>query len=93
MAGLYDASGMLEVCAGKKEAPMTAPTNGMPRLTALEGQVLALVVDGLTNKAIGAALFLEADTVKEYVSKLLRKFGAKNRTELAVKAHDYETGS
>jgi NarL family two-component system response regulator LiaR len=52
-------------------------------LTDREREVLALLVDGKTNKEIAEALTLSPATVRVYVSNILSKLGAKNRTEAA----------
>ena len=51
-----------------------------------EERVLALLADGLSNKQIAATVFLAEGTVKNYVSRIMEKLHARNRTELAVKA-------
>jgi two-component system response regulator DevR len=54
------------------------------RLTLREGQVLALITEGLTNRQIGERLGLAEKTVKNYVSGLLDKIGVERRTQAAV---------
>ena len=51
-----------------------------------EQRILGLIADGLTNRQIGAELFLAEKTVKNYVSSLLHKLGMSRRTEAAVYA-------
>jgi DNA-binding CsgD family transcriptional regulator len=53
-------------------------------VTDREADVLRLVIDGLANKEIAAALRLSPRTVEKHVENLLRKTGARSRTELAV---------
>lgn len=53
-------------------------------LTSREKQILFHIVHGLGNKEIAAILGLSKDTVKEYVSNILRKFNARDRTQAAV---------
>jgi DNA-binding NarL/FixJ family response regulator len=58
-----------------------------PRMSILSDQelrILDLIVEGKTNREIAAAVFLADKTVKNYVSKLLRKLGMHHRTEAAV---------
>ena len=50
-------------------------------LTDREREVLALMVQGKTNKEIAAALILSPLTVRAYVSNILSKLEATNRTE------------
>ncbi len=60
-----------------------------PRYASLspqERRILALIADGLTNRQIGAEMFLAEKTVKNYVSSLLHKLGLARRTEAAVYA-------
>jgi DNA-binding NarL/FixJ family response regulator len=51
-----------------------------------ERDVLHLLVDGRSNKEIGASLGIEERTVKMHVAKLLRKAGVNNRIALSVYA-------
>lgn len=67
------------VSAGEQSGPIEA-------LTDKEEKVLALVAQGKNNKEIAATLFLAEGTVKNYVSRIMEKFQANSRTELAVKA-------
>jgi DNA-binding CsgD family transcriptional regulator len=53
-------------------------------VTDREADVLRLVIAGLANKEIAAALHLSPRTVEKHVENLLRKTGARSRTELAV---------
>jgi NarL family two-component system response regulator LiaR len=55
-------------------------------LTARELDVLPLLAAGLTNRAIADELGLTAGTVRMYVSAILTKLGAANRTEASVMA-------
>jgi DNA-binding NarL/FixJ family response regulator len=55
-------------------------------LTPREMDVLRLLVEGLTNQAIGQALGLSPGTVKGYVQTIAQKLNATDRTQAAVKA-------
>lgn len=55
-------------------------------LTAREREVLALLVNGMTNKEIAEKLTLSMGTVRLHVSNILSKLGASNRTEAATLA-------
>jgi len=55
-------------------------------VTDREADVLRLVIEGLPNKEIAAALGLSRRTVEKHVEHLLRKAGARSRTELAGNA-------
>jgi DNA-binding NarL/FixJ family response regulator len=55
-------------------------------LSPQERRILDLIADGMTNRQIGAQLYLAEKTVKNYVSSLLHKLGFSRRTEAAVYA-------
>ena len=55
-------------------------------LTARERDVLALVAEGLPNKAIAAALGISDQTVKFHVAAIIGKLGAANRTDAVRRA-------
>jgi DNA-binding NarL/FixJ family response regulator len=60
-----------------------------PELAALTGQerrILEHIAEGLTNREIGAKMFLAEKTIKNYVSSLLAKLGLERRTQAAVLA-------
>jgi two-component system, NarL family, response regulator DevR len=53
-------------------------------LTDQERRILELIGEGMTNRQIGAEMFLAEKTVKNYVSSLLSKLGFQRRTQAAV---------
>lgn len=55
-------------------------------LTPREVEVLTLLAEGLTNKAIGQELDISQHTVKFHVSAIISKLGAQSRTEAVVLA-------
>jgi len=55
-------------------------------LTEREQQVLATLVQGLSNPEIANRLVISEATVKYHVTNILRKLGAANRTEAAAMA-------
>jgi two-component system response regulator DevR len=58
----------------------------LAHLTAQERRILDLIGEGMTNREIGARMFLAEKTVKNYVSQLLSKLGMERRTQVAVLA-------
>ena len=55
-------------------------------VTAREAQVLRHVAYGLSNREIANSLGISIETVKEHVQNILRKTGASDRTDVAVRA-------
>ena len=55
-------------------------------LSARELEVLKLLVEGMTNKDIGAQLFITEDTAKKHVQNIIYKLQVSDRTQAAVKA-------
>lgn len=55
-------------------------------LTPRELQVLRHIGLGLSNKEIASSLSISVETVKEHVQNILRKVGANDRTDAAVRA-------
>ena len=58
-------------------------------LTPRETEILALIAEGMSNREIGARLFLAEKTVKNYVSGILSKLGMQRRTQAAVLAAEW----
>lgn len=56
------------------------------RLTERESMILGLLAEGYDNKKIGGLLFLSEHTVRDYVSSLMTKLKAKNRTQVVASA-------
>lgn len=56
-----------------------------PRLSRIEIQIIELTISGKSNKQIGRILFYSPLTIRNYVSNLLVKFHARNRSELVIK--------
>ncbi|MGQ7319510.1 response regulator transcription factor [Streptococcus suis] len=71
------------VLAGRKEySPelMDILLTQRSPLTNLESQLLKLVAEGLSNKDIASQLHLSDGTVRNYMTSILSKLGAENRT-------------
>ena len=72
-------------------ARLGAPTrplgSGLPEpLSDRELDVLRLVAQGLSNREIAERLYLAEGTVKNYVTNILGKIGARDRTQAALRA-------
>jgi two-component system, NarL family, response regulator LiaR len=68
----------------------TAPPTPGHDLTTREREVLALLVQGMSNPQIANELFVTESTVKSHVSNVISKLGVASRTEavaLALKHH------
>ncbi|MGG3905336.1 response regulator [Geobacillus stearothermophilus] len=55
-------------------------------LTRREWEVLQLLADGKSNRAIGEALYISEKTVKNHVSSILQKLNVNDRTQAVVVA-------
>jgi DNA-binding NarL/FixJ family response regulator len=58
----------------------------LARLTPRERQVLALIVEGRSNKAIGVALGIAEGTVKSHIRQMMLTMRVKSRTQMALLA-------
>jgi DNA-binding NarL/FixJ family response regulator len=61
--------------------------NRLAGLTDREREVLRLLARGMSNREIGAELFITPKTASVHVSNILAKLGAASRTEAAAIAH------
>lgn len=71
-----------------KPANTSAESSLVEPLSERELDVLKLVADGLSNKEIGQKLSLAEGTVKNYVTNMLGKIGARDRTQAALRARE-----
>ena len=82
------------VCSGGMYLPpevlLAANPGGgaAPQLTRRETEVLALMLEGKSNKRIARELDMAEATVKAHVSRALAKLGATNRVQAAMLVHD-----
>jgi two-component system, NarL family, response regulator DevR len=70
------------------------PPKADPALASLspqERRILNLIAEGMTNRQIAEAMFLSENTVKNYVTGLLRKLRMSSRTEAAIFATRLKT--
>ena len=77
------------VVARFAQLPDDAPPRPQPLVVPLsdrELEVLALLADGSSNREIATALFLAEGTVKNHVTNVLAKLGARDRTQAALRA-------
>lgn len=66
------------------------PSQPYQDMTVREKEILALMVEGLSNNEIAERIIVSQSTVKFHVSNILSKLGVTGRTEavaLAVKHH------
>jgi DNA-binding NarL/FixJ family response regulator len=71
-----------------RSGPSPAGTDAPPvqGLTERELEVLRLMTQGCTNREIAGLLFLAEGTVKNHVSTILLKLGARDRTKAVLRA-------
>jgi DNA-binding CsgD family transcriptional regulator len=77
---------MRELGIAVPRGPRPATRSNPAGLTARQLQVLALVVDGLSNAEIAERLVISPKTAEHHVSALLHKLGAVTRREAARRA-------
>lgn len=78
----FPAVGARTAGAAPQELPVTPAELG---LTPRQGDVLALMLDGLPNKRIACALGLSEATVKEHVAAILDRLNATSRVEVLTR--------
>jgi DNA-binding NarL/FixJ family response regulator len=74
--------GVCEWVYSSVESTGATEPDGMFDLTRREQEVLWMVSDRYTNEQIGHSLSISPNTVKNHVASILRKMGAKRRSEL-----------
>lgn len=81
------ARGLVALDAGLAPSVVRAPAGAIDEpLTPRELEVLALLAEGLANKAIAAHLGISEHTAKFHVNAILGKLGAESRAEAIVRA-------
>jgi DNA-binding NarL/FixJ family response regulator len=79
-----------EILPGREHSPALGASGSRTAadlgLTERQCEVLILMMQGKSNKAIGRALNLAEPTVKNHVTAILRALKASNRTEAVIAA-------
>jgi len=90
-AGSLDPVAALKALLADLPAPPSPARNGaLPgELTGREIEILALVADGLSNRAIAEQLFLSTGTVKWYLNQIYSKLGVNSRTQAVARAREW----
>lgn len=78
------ASPGIEVPARPMSRPMFGVRVHADQLSDREVQVLSLVAEGMSNRAIGQRLCLSALTVKSHLARIARKLGTGDRAEMVA---------
>ena len=87
-AALAERIGMPALLGRVRALGSSAPSKRHPdELSAREIEVLSLVARGMSNREIGATVFISGHTVANHIRNILRKTGCSNRTEAASYAH------
>ena len=73
-----------EELANLRQVPGEKDTTIMEHLTPREMQILKFAAQGLSNKRIAVELGISVNTVKDFISKILTKLDANDRTEAVV---------
>jgi DNA-binding NarL/FixJ family response regulator len=68
------------------DEPRPRPQPLVVPLSDRELEVMRLLAEGRTNREIAAALYLAEGTVKNHVTNVLAKLGARDRTQAALRA-------
>jgi DNA-binding NarL/FixJ family response regulator len=70
-------------------APALRPAQPLEEpLSERELEILRLLAQGMTNREIAQHLYLAEGTVKNYVTNILGKIGARDRTQAALRAQE-----
>jgi DNA-binding CsgD family transcriptional regulator len=85
-AEVFDERGLAAPAATCRNLLRGLAGHGHGEITDREREVLALVAQGLANRAIAERLFLSVRTVEKHVERLLAKTGSANRTQLVLYA-------
>jgi len=84
VAAIRDAAARRPILDPRITEPVVSRMRQADALSAQEQRVLALVVEGRSNKEIAAALALSDKTVKNYLSNVFQKLGITRRAQAAA---------
>ena len=84
--GIYVPPEILRVATGTNDPAPSGVTAASLGLTERQMDVLTLMMQGKSNKAICRALDLAEPTVKNHVTAILKALNANNRTEAVIAA-------
>jgi DNA-binding NarL/FixJ family response regulator len=62
------------------------PPPPRPRLNNSQQEILRLMAGGMSNREIAGLVHLSENTVKTHIQEILRRMGARNRVQAAVRA-------
>jgi DNA-binding NarL/FixJ family response regulator len=68
----------------QQQETAVTPQSQLEMLTRREREILALLGEGLSNKAIAARLYLSVRTIEGHLANLYGKLGVRSRTEAAL---------
>jgi len=82
--GRGNVSGLVQALQAAHSAPQAEPNSKRYGLTGRELDIVAAIVEGLTNKEIAQKFSISEQTVKHHLSSVFDKVGVSNRLELAL---------
>ncbi len=83
---VLDATMTAKVFQQFKQMSQLAEKHNPEGLTERELEILALIANGASNRAIGEKLFLSEKTIKNYITSIFQKLQTNDRTHAAVYA-------
>lgn len=86
-AGEAVLNALKSILNGKHYIPPGIDLVHQPKWSNKQLQLLACLVEGISNRDIAKRLHLSEGTVKQYVSIILEELNVANRTQAAIKAH------
>jgi DNA-binding NarL/FixJ family response regulator len=92
-ARLIEAAGREPAAAGRAGSAPGGSAPGLPDgLTEREGEVLALIAQGLSNGEIASQLFVSRSTVKTHINQIFAKTNSRDRPQAIVYAQQHGLG-